>query len=79
MRPYTIHSVLAGAYGGARRRGNPTARELARALDHASVDDGASALCGRVKPESLCDVGGDAVTCPACLSKIAVLELTAKQ
>lgn len=63
--PVTVHSLLASAYRG---------RSEERAtLDHASLDDGRTALCGRVKPDTLADVGGDAVTCPACLKRLGKL------
>jgi hypothetical protein len=61
----TIHSVLASAYRG-RSEDRAT-------VDHASLDDGRTSLCGRVKPDMLADVGGDAVTCAGCLRKMAKL------
>jgi hypothetical protein len=62
----TAHSVLAGAYRGGRTN-------LKALLTHASADEGSTALCGKVKEDSLCDVVEDVVTCPACLRKVAKL------
>lgn len=63
----TYHAVLAGAYLGGPRA-NPQ-----HTLVHASVDDGESALCNRVKRWSLCDVQEQAVTCKVCARKLAKL------
>jgi hypothetical protein len=62
--PYTVHGVLAGAYRG-RDIGE---RAL---LNHASQDDGRTALCRKVKADSLCDWPEAEVTCQACLQRIA--------
>lgn len=63
----TIHSVLAGAYRGK----SVSARSL---LTHASADGGTSALCKRVKVDTLCDVLEDGpATCPTCAARAAKL------
>lgn len=59
----TYHGVLAGAYKGGIRS----------TLTHASVDQGITALCGKVKEDALCDWEEPAATCPACLRKAAKL------
>ncbi len=61
---YTVHGVLAGAYKGK----DISARVL---LNHASQDEGGSAICKRVP--NLCDLvecDDVAVTCPMCLERI---------
>lgn len=63
---YTVHGLLAGAYKGGRA-------SLAAMLTHASLDEGATALCGKVKPDALCDMEEPELTCPACLRKVAKL------
>jgi hypothetical protein len=59
---YTVHGVLAGAYRGK----DISARAL---LLHASSDGGQTALCGKVKEWSLCDMEEDGPpTCARCLA-----------
>lgn len=60
----TFHAVLAGAYKGKRAN-------LKILLNHASLDDGETALCGKVQEGSLCDMPETEATCPACLKKLA--------
>jgi hypothetical protein len=58
----TVHEVLAGAYRG-KDIGTRTL------LTHASLDGGDTALCGRVKPGSFCDLRlTTAPTCQRCLA-----------
>lgn len=59
----TFHGVLAGAYKGG----------IKATLIHASTDEGLTALCGKVKEDSLCDMEEPALTCPACIRKAAKL------
>ena len=62
MLPYTVHGVLAGAYAAR----NPLAM-----LTHASVNDGATALCNRVRIANLCDLQEEGPpSCPHCLRVI---------
>lgn len=62
----TIHAVLAGAY-----KSFNTAKSL---LTHASIDGGLTALCKRVKEDSLCDVEETGpATCPTCAKRAAKL------
>lgn len=61
---YTVHDVLAGAYLG--KKYGPD-----HGLTHASIADGRTALCGRVKADSLADIASGPVTCERCLAKIA--------
>lgn len=64
---YTVHGLLAGAYKGGRQ-------SLTAMLTHASTDEGVTALCGKVKADSLCDMEeSEPPTCPHCLRKIAKL------
>lgn len=56
---FTIHGVLAGAYVGI----------LGSTLTHASFDEGRTAVCGRVKPDALCDLEEPVLTCPRCIAK----------
>jgi hypothetical protein len=59
----TIHGVLAGAYRG-KKLGE---RKL---LTHASADGAITALCGRVKADSLCDAEEPGpATCPTCAAR----------
>lgn len=62
--PRTVHGVLAGAY---------RAKDPKSVLFHYSDDDGRTALCGRVKPDALCDEfgtpKGQDATCERCLAK----------
>jgi hypothetical protein len=61
----TVHGVLAGAYKGGRM-------SLKATLTHASADQGSTALCGKVKADSLCDLEmEEPPTCPACARKMA--------
>jgi hypothetical protein len=68
---YEINAVLAGAY--------PKASDLRNCLTHAVI--GGKALCGKVKPESLCDDmyeesyrhNEGEPTCKGCASKLAKL------
>jgi hypothetical protein len=55
--------VLAGAYKGGRA-------SLARMLTHYAVPGTDTALCGRLKPDALCDraVAGPP-TCPVCVKR----------
>ncbi len=64
----TTHDVLAGAYKGKRL-------SLAACLTHASVDGGRTVLCGKIKSDSICDVGEVEITCPACKAKAAKIAL----
>lgn len=69
--PYTVHSVLAGAY---------RARNLSETalLTHASQDECHTSVCKKVKTDNLCDAYADGpVTCPVCLQRIAARGLTA--
>ncbi len=67
---HTVHGVLAGAYA-ARGRGQSKI-EVGTLLTHASADGGDTALCGRVREGSLCDLELDtAPTCPVCARKLA--------
>lgn len=61
----TVHGVLAGAYKGKITN----QRSL---LTHASIDGGVTALCKRVKADSLCDFeeAGPA-TCEICAKRAA--------
>jgi hypothetical protein len=64
----TIHSVLAGAYGH-RGRLQPTRPESL--LTHASLDDGDTATCKRVKQGNLCDYHESGPpTCPTCQRRL---------
>ena len=60
----TVHAVLAGAYKGKSLK----SRAL---LSHASDNEGVTALCGKVKADSLCDVHEEELTCPACIKAVA--------
>jgi hypothetical protein len=62
IRPYTIHGVLAGAY--------KAKKEGVQGLTHASLDNGNTALCKRVRPGSLCDLQEEAITCPVCKKRV---------
>lgn len=56
----TVHGVLAGAY-----RGKDIGERAL--LTHASADGGVTALCRRVKRDSLCDaIEPGEPTCPDC-------------
>ena len=61
---YTVHGVLAGAY-----KGKDIGERVL--LHHASLDDGGTALCKRVREDMLCDMyeTGEP-TCPICLKRI---------
>lgn len=64
----TVHGVLAGAY-----RGND-ARSM---LWHASMDNGKTPVCKRVKADSLCDYYGTPPeitepTCPHCRKRLGL-------
>lgn len=64
---YEVHGVLAGAYTGK----NP---KLESTLTHASFPESPEdAICGRVKPGSLCDLEETELTCPRCIAKVAKL------
>lgn len=65
---FTIHAVLAGAYKGKSVSKRPL-------LNHASIDGGITALCKKVKQDSLCDVEEaiDSLDCPVCLARVAKL------
>lgn len=66
-KKYTVHGVLAGAYAGK----NP---KLESTLTHLSVAGEMTALCKRVKPDSLCDEEEPgAPTCPRCAKLAAKL------
>lgn len=61
---YTVHGVLAGAYKGKDISG----RTL---LTHASTDGGVTAMCRKVKADSLCDLEETGLpTCPVCQARI---------
>lgn len=61
---FTVHGVLAAAYKGK----DVSQRSL---LTHASTDGGISAVCRRVKEDSLCDLQEDGPpTCPDCARKV---------
>lgn len=65
--PITIHGVLAGAYPG-------KVPDLRSTLTHASSDGGRTALCGRVKPDNLCDVEEPGPpTCARCAKRLSAL------
>jgi hypothetical protein len=69
-KKYEVHGVLAGAYAGK----NP---KLESTLTHASLPETwEDAICGRVKPGSLCDQIEAELTCPRCIAKVAKLGLT---
>lgn len=69
----TYHGVLAGAYKGR----DVSARTL---LTHASTDGGVTALCKRVKVDSLCDAEEQGpATCPTCAARVRSLEATSAQ
>ncbi len=60
---FRVHDVLAGAYLGGKRAAP------AHTLTHAAVGDDLTAICGRVRPDMLCDLerGDDVMpTCPEC-------------
>lgn len=67
---YTVHAVLAAAYKGKSASDRST-------LQHASLDNGRTALCGRIRIDSLADEYGTdidlGVTCQACQKKVAKL------
>jgi hypothetical protein len=70
----TVHSVLAAAYPGKSR-----AKLDGPLLTHASVDDAATALCGRVKPGHLCDeIEEGEPTCKHCVRKLEALRAAKK-
>ena len=70
----TVHGVLAGAYRGNGGRGMGP-RDGAPTLSHASADGGRTALCGRVREDSLCDLEEEgAPTCSVCAKKLAKME-----
>jgi len=69
----TVHGVLAAAYPGKSK-----AKLDGPLLTHASTDDAATALCGRVKPGHLCDVVEDGEpTCKQCARKLAAIRAAA--
>lgn len=73
ISPYTVHSVLAGAYKG-KDLGERTL------LRHASQDESSTAVCKKVKRDTLCDMVEDGeVTCPICAQRIAARGLTRKE
>lgn len=59
----TLHAVLASRYHG----------RAATGLVHASDDGGETALCGRVRRDSLCDVAPKGATEPTCTRCVALL------
>jgi hypothetical protein len=59
----TVHGVLAGAYKGGRL-------SLKATLTHASRDGGDTAICGKVKEYSLCDLEEEGPpSCPVCAKR----------
>ncbi len=61
----TVHGVLAGAY---LNRGKSNPRTM---LSHASINDGETSLCGKIKDYRLADISDEpVVTCDACLTRM---------
>lgn len=61
---HTVHGVLAGAYRG-------KGADLRNLLTHASLDDGSTAICRKVKTDALADAEESEVTCPTCIARLA--------
>lgn len=65
---FTVHAVLAGCYKGTSVSNRPL-------LNHASIDGGVTALCKKVKTDSLCDMveASESLDCPVCIARAAKL------
>lgn len=67
VKPYTVHGVLAANY-----RGKALSKRVL--LTHASLDQGSTAICKRVKDGELAEAEDGEPTCLRCISGVKLLQ-----